>query len=403
MVRETKYYDVLGVHPNATPEEIKKAYRKLALQHHPDKSKDNGEKFKEISQAFEVISDPKKRRIYDEGGEQAIKEGGAEGSGFHNPMDIFEMFFGGGGRSRGPRRGKDAVYQLSVKLEELYNGCVRKLSITRNSICSKCDGRGGKSGAVQQCRTCRGTGVQTHIRQLGIGYVQQIQSTCSVCRGEREIIDPKDCCKTCEGKKVVREKKVIEVPIDKGMADGESIKFAGEGDREPGLEPGDVIIVIDEQAHDRFVRRRTDLIYTMPLTLNEALCGFTRTIDTLDNRTLVLTSKPGEVFTSSDYRAIEGEGMPRYKSPFEKGRLIVRFQVIFPPNNFLPTNKLNQLRELLPPPVHIDDIPQDAEEVVLHPFDPERDTQQHHGRRAEAYDDDDATEGGNPRVQCASA
>jgi DnaJ family protein A protein 1 len=318
-------------------------------------------------------------------------------------MDIFDMFFGGGGRSRGPRRGKDAVYQLSVKLEELYNGATRKLSITRNTICPKCDGRGGKAGAVQQCRACRGTGIQTHVRQLGIGYVQQIQSTCSVCHGEREIIDPKDCCKTCEGKKVVREKKVIEVPIDKGMADGESIKFSGEGDKEPGLEPGDVIVVVDEQPHERFVHRRMDLIHTMSLTLSEALCGFTRTIDTLDNRTLLLTSKPGEVFTSAEYRSIEGEGMPRYKSPFEKGRLIIKFQVIFPPSNFLPPAKLDQLRDLLPPPAQIDEIPADAEEVVLHPFDPERDAQQQQGRRGEAYEDDDGAESSNPRVQCASA
>ncbi|VDP95593.1 unnamed protein product, partial [Echinostoma caproni] len=370
MVHETKYYDILGVSPNATLEEIKKAYRRLALQYHPDKSRDNGEKFKEISQAFEVISDPKKRRIYDEGGEQAIKEGGVDVGGFHNPMDLFEMFFGGGGRSRGARKGKDAVFQLSVKLEELYSGAVRKLSITRNNICAKCEGRGGKPGAVQTCKTCRGTGIQTHIRQLAPGYVQQIQSTCSTCRGEREVIDPKDCCKACEGKKVVREKKVIEVAIAIGMADGERIKFAGEGDREPGLEPGDVIIVLDEQAHDRFIRRRMDLIYTLTLTLSEALCGFTRTIDTLDNRTLLLHSKPGEVFKGSEFRAIEGEGMPKYKSPFEKGRLIVKFQVVFPPNDFLPPAKLNQLRELLPPPDHVDDVPEDAEEVVLHPFDP---------------------------------
>lgn len=400
---ETKYYDILGVRPSATQEEIKKAYRKLALQHHPDKTGSDGEKFKEISQAFDVIGDPEKRRLYDKGGEEALKEFSSDGPSFRNPMDIFEMFFGGGGRSRGPRRGKDTVHQLSVTLEELYNGAVRKLAISRNNICSKCEGRGGKAGAVQECPTCQGSGVQVRIHHLGVGFVQQVQSVCSNCKGEREIIDPKDRCKACDGKKVIREKKVIEVPIDKGMADGESIKFSGEGDRDPGLEPGDVVIVIDEQPHERFVRRRTDLIYTMPLTLNEALCGFSRTIQTLDNRTLALTSKPGEVFTSSAYRAIEGEGMPRYRNPFEKGRLIIKFQVTFPPNNFLPQDKLRQLRTLLPPPTQIDDIPHDAEEVVLHPFDPERDSQQHHDRRGEAYDDEDGHEGGNPRVQCASA
>lgn len=403
MVAETKYYDILGVRPNASQEDIKKAYRKLALQHHPDKTGSDGEKFKEISQAFDVIGDPQKRRIYDEGGEQAIKEGSSDSGPFRNPMDIFEMFFGGSGRSKGPRRGKDTVHQLSVKLEELYNGAVRKLAINRNNICSKCDGRGGKAGAVQECSTCQGSGVQVRIHHLGVGFVQQVQSVCSTCKGERQIIDPKDRCKVCEGKKVVREKKIIEVPIDKGMSDGESIKFSGEGDRFPGLEAGDIIIVLDEQSHDRFVRRGSDLIYTMPLSLSEALCGFSRTVLTLDNRTLHLKSKPGEVIPSLAYRAVEDEGMPRYKNPFEKGRLIVRFQVAFPPNGFLPQDLLRQLRTLLPPPTHVDDVPPDAEEVVLHPFDPEHDSQQHYDRRGATYDDEDGHESGGQRVQCASA
>ncbi|CAH8492127.1 unnamed protein product [Heterobilharzia americana] len=400
MVCETKYYELLGVSPTATEAEIKKAYRKLALQFHPDKCPDNPEKFKEISQAFMVLSDPAKRKIYDRGGEQALKEGGGESGGMADPMDIFQMFFGGG-RSRGPRRGKDCVHQLSVTLEELYNGSTRKLGVTRKVICDKCQGRGGKAGAVMPCRTCRGTGIQTHIRQLDVGFVQQIQSTCSTCRGEREIIDPKDCCKKCEGKKVVRETKVIEVPIDKGMSDGQTIRFSGEGDREPGLEPGDLIVSLDEQQHDRFIRRRTDLIYTLVLSLSEALCGFQRVIRTLDDRALVINSRPGEVFTNKDYRAIDAEGMPRYKNPFEKGRLIVKFDIAFPKKDFLPMAQLESLRKLLPPPACIEDIPEDAETVALQPFDPEHDQQ--HDRRQEVYEDDDAAESGNPRVQCASA
>nr|CAX70970.1 DnaJ (Hsp40) homolog, subfamily A, member 1 [Schistosoma japonicum] len=315
-------------------------------------------------------------------------------------MDIFHMFFGGG-RARGPRRGKDCVHQLSVTLEELYNGGSRKLGVTRKIICDKCQGRGGKAGAVVTCHMCRGTGIQTHVRHVSAGFVQQVQTTCSVCKGEKEIINPKDCCKKCEGRKVVRETKVIEVSIDKGMSDGQTIKFAEEGDCEPGLQPGDLIITLDEQQHKHFIRRRNDLIYTMVLSLSEALCGFHRVIHTLDDRTLLITSKPGEVFTNKDFRAIEGEGMPRYKNPFDKGRLIVKFDISFPKNDFLPKAQLESLRKLLPPPTCIEDTPEDYETVELHPFDPELDQQQHD--RREMYEDDDGNESSNPRVQCASA
>jgi len=129
MVKDTKYYDILGVKPNSTPDELKKAYRKLAMKFHPDKNPNEGEKFKAISQAYEVLSDAKKREIYDRGGEDAIKEGGSGHSG-RSPMDIFDMFFGGGGgRSRGPQKGKDVVHQLQVSLEDLYNGSTRKLAL----------------------------------------------------------------------------------------------------------------------------------------------------------------------------------------------------------------------------------------------------------------------------------
>lgn len=144
MVKETGYYDCLGVQPTATPDELKKAYRKLALKYHPDKNPNEGEKFKLISQAYEVLSNPEKRSIYDEGGEQALKEGPGGGGGFHSPMDIFDMFFGmGRGRAdrSGPKRGKDVVYQLSVSLEELYNGVTRKLAVQKKALCDKCGGR----------------------------------------------------------------------------------------------------------------------------------------------------------------------------------------------------------------------------------------------------------------------
>ncbi|KAL3312510.1 DnaJ (Hsp40), subfamily A, member 4 [Cichlidogyrus casuarinus] len=398
-VRETKLYDTLEVQPTATDEELKKAYRKLALKYHPDKNPDAGEKFKEISYAFDVLSDKNKREAYDRGGEQALKEGFSEG-GMHNPMDLFQMFFGGG-RSRGPRKGENTTHHLPVSLEELYNGNVRKISITKNVICDKCDGIGGKEGSVKKCTTCKGTGFEVRIRQIGPGMIQQMQSPCSSCHGSKEMIDPKDRCNRCEGKKVVRERKVIEINIDKGMKNSQTIKFKNEGDQEPGVEPGDVVIILDEQPHQVFQRRGGDLVVKHQITIADALCGFQHVITTLDERSIVFGTKPGEVISPHDIKSIDDEGMPTYRRPFEKGRLIIQFDIQFPPNGFLPLDKLEALKSLLPKSDPVT-IPEDAEHCAMHVFDPHSDSRRH-GHDSNAYDEDDDEEGGGQRVQCASS
>ena len=155
-------------------------------------------------------------------------------------------------------------------------------------------GVGGKEGAVQRCPNCRGTGMQIRVQQLGPGMMQQIQSMCGECQGQGERIDPKLRCKKCTGKKVNRERKILEVSVDKGMEDGQKITFGGEGDQEPGLEPGDIIIVLDEKEHATFKRNGTDLIMKMNINITEALCGFKKSIATLDNRTLIIQTIPGK-------------------------------------------------------------------------------------------------------------
>lgn len=396
MVKETKYYDILEVKPSCTPEELKKAYRKLALKYHPDKNPNEGEKFKLISQAYEVLSNPDKRRIYDEGGEQALKEGGT-GVGGTSPMDIFDMFFGGGGRSRRERRGKDVVHQLSVTLEELYNGSVRKLALQKSVLCASCEGLGGKKGAVERCTTCRGSGMQIRVQQIGPGMVQQIQSICVECHGQGELINAKDRCKTCNGKKVVRERKVLEVHIDKGMLDGQKITFSGEGDQEPGLEAGDIIIVLDEKEHSVFRRSNDNLVMRMQLSLIESLCGFQKTVRTLDDRELIVSSLPGQVFKQGDVKCILNEGMPHYRNPFEKGRLIIQFSVEFPQQ--LPLEVIPQLEKLLPPRPEVL-VSDQAEEVMLMDFNPEFEARRQREYR-EAYEDDDHHPGARG-VQCAT-
>lgn len=412
MVKETAYYDILGVSPNCTEEELKKSYRKLALKYHPDKNPSEGERFKAISQAYEVLSNPEKREIYDHGGEQAIKQGHSGGmSSDHNPMDIFEMFFGGGRqRERGPKKGKDIIYQLSVTLEELYNGATRKLAISKKVVCDKCEGRGTKSPSIgpQKCTSCRGTGMKVRLEQVGPSIVQRIESKCNDCIGQGEIIPHKDKCKNCEGKKISREKKIIEVHIDKGMEDGQKITFANEGDMEPGLDlPSDIIVILDEKPHERFKRcQGNDLLTTLELNLNESLCGFTRAIKTLDDRILILRAHPGEVTKHGSFKSIPSEGMPIHRNPFDKGNLLVQISVQFPDE--IDPVMATQLEKLLPPKPEID-FPltgENVEEITMLDFDP-RSNRGRGGRggRSEAYqeEDDDAYSGGmsgGPGVQC---
>ncbi|KAJ8339812.1 hypothetical protein SKAU_G00344450 [Synaphobranchus kaupii] len=398
MVKETGYYDMLGVKPNASAEELKKAYRKLALKFHPDKNPTEGEKFKQISQAYEVLSDAKKREVYDRGGEKAIKEGGTGGGGgFGSPMDIFDMFFGGGGRMHRERRGKNVVHQLTVSLEDLYNGATRKLAVQKNVICDRCEGRGGRKGAVEPCLSCRGSGVQVRLQQLGPGLVQQVSSVCSGCHGQGQRISQRDRCKTCAGRKITRQKNILEVHIDKGMRDGQKIVFNGEGDQEPGLEPGDIVIVLDQKAHPVYTREGESLIMNMELQLVEALCGFQKPVQTLDNRTLLITSHPGELIRPGDRKCVMNEGMPMHRRPFEKGRLIILFSVVFPRENFLPATRLKELESFLPRMEASDDSDSMEDDLYIYAdledYDPARDR-----RRFHAMEDEDYHAGGG--VQC---
>ncbi|CAD6883923.1 unnamed protein product [Tilletia controversa] len=413
MVKDTKFYDLLGVSPEASEAELKKAYRKKALALHPDKGGDP-EQFKEVTAAYESLSDPQKRELYDRFGEQGLNESGGMGGGM-DPQDLFSQLFGGGGgsffggggggggRPRGPRKGKDLVHRVKATLEELYKGKTVKLALQKHVICVKCEGRGGKEGSVKKCTGCNGNGIKVVLRQLG-PMVQQMQQTCQECTGTGEVIAPKDRCKTCSGKKVVQERKVLEVRVDKGMEDGQQITFKEEADQAPNTIPGDVIFVVDEQPHPHFKRRKNDLICEVEVDLLTALAGGQIQIEHLDDRALHVQLNPGEVIKPDAMKVVREQGMPSYRH-HELGDLYIKFNVTFPES--MPEASIPLLEQALPPRNPLPKLKKDLEieEVQLEDLS-ERETRGSGGSRgpgAMDLDDDEDGPGGGPQVQCAQS
>jgi len=401
MVKERKFYELLDVPVDASDADLKKAYRKKALRLHPDKGGDP-ELFKEVTHAYEILSDPQKRSLYDRLGEAGLSEQG--GMGGMDPQDLFSQLFGGGGgffggggpsRQAGPRKGKDLVHRVNVTLEDLYKGKTTKLALTRHVICNKCNGKGGKEGAVRQCSSCSGRGVKVTLRQIG-PMLQQIQQPCNECEGAGEVINQRDRCKTCVGKKVISERKFLEVHIDKGMKAGQTITFAGESDQAPDVVPGDVVIVIEEKPHERFKRDGNDLWVDVEIDLLTAIGGGQFTILHLDERALAVNIPPGEVVKPGDLKAIPGQGMPSYRH-HEPGDLFVRLQVAFPES--IDTALIPQLEAALPPRKPVQTFPKNIllEEVELSALDARQQREQ--ARHDDGMDED---EPGEPRVQCAN-
>jgi len=404
MVKETEFYDRLELSPDATTEEVKKAYKKFAIKYHPDKNLNNPsavEKFKDIGEAYEVLGDDKKRKMYDQYGKDAMKEGGFSG---HSAEDIFSSifggspfsnFFGGGGRG-GPKKGENIVHELQCTLEDLYKGKTTKLAVQRNVICTKCDGSGCKAGVdAGKCKTCDGRGIRIIIKQMG-PMIQQMQTVCQDCGGKGETVKEEDKCKNCKGKKVIKEKKVLQVYVDQGMVHGQKIVFSGEADEAPGLEPGDIIFVVSEKKHDLFKRNGNDLYMEYNLPLTEALCGFGFTVKHLDDRMILVKSEKGEVIKPGDIRSIVNEGMPTHKHPFEKGNLYIKFNIEFPKPGFLKDKQTEQLESILGARRPIPKKTIDMEEVTLVKV---AENEQSQGRRHQQEEEEE--ESGGQRVQCA--
>ncbi|GLI78499.1 type I HSP40 co-chaperone [Penicillium ochrochloron] len=412
MVKDTKYYECLGVDPSATEAQLKSAYKKGALKFHPDKNTNNpdaAEKFKELSHAYEILSDPQKRQIYDQYGEEGLEGGGAGGG--MNAEDLFSQFFGGGGafggmfgggmRDTGPKKARTIHHVHKVNLEDIYRGKVSKLALQKSVICSGCEGRGGKDGAVKECTGCNGSGMKTMMRQMG-PMIQRFQTVCPDCNGEGEIIRDKDRCKKCNGKKTVVERKVLHVHVDKGVRDGHKIEFRGEGDQMPGVMPGDVVFEIEQKPHARFQRKNDDLFYQAEIDLLTALAGGTIHIEHLDERWLTVNIAPGEVIVPDAIKVIPGQGMPSFRH-HDFGNLYIKFDVKFPEKDQL--QNLELLEQVLPPRPQQNQPPADAmvEDFELEDIDGNENSQARaHGAAGAMDEDDDDVPPGAERVQCAS-
>jgi len=348
-VDTTKYYKILGVDKNASKDEIKKAYRTLVRTKHPDKG-GSEEEFQNIQLAYDTLSDENKRKVYDEYGEEGIKEGmtGEE------PKDIFDLFTGGG-RKNVRRKTKSVLQAMEVSLEDIFIGKEKYLEIKRYRICKKCKGNGSKDpNANTKCPGCNGKRVKLVVQRMG-NTILQSQQTCPDCRGEGYIIKNEDKCTQCKGQKVNQESKTLKILLDKGAPDGKRYTFEGESDEMPGYDPGDVIIEIRIKKHELFERSGADLTMKADISLLEALTGFQLLITHLDGRKVLINSKKGEIIKPGMMKTVKECGMPFYDHPTRFGNLYIRFNVHFPKG--LKDTQKEALQKLFPKiMLHIKDI-----------------------------------------------
>ncbi len=340
------YYEVLGVGKNATPEEIKKAYRKKAIQFHPDKNpgnKEAEENFKEAAEAYEVLSNPEKKQRYDQFGHAGMSGaagGGGFGGGFSDIEDIFSAFgdifgghfggFGGfgGSRGRGGRRvsrGSDLRVKVKLNLSEIVNGVEKKLKVKKYVPCQHCNGTGAKnSSSFSTCNTCHGTGQVTRITNTLLGQMQTT-STCPTCQGDGKIIT--DQCNHCAGEGVIRDEEVISVKIPPGVGEGMQLNVSGRGNagRRGGIN-GDLLVVITEEDHPDLIRDDNNLIYNLFLSFPEITLGTTAEIPTVEGKVKVKIdagTQPEKILR------LRGKGIPDVNG-YGKGDLLVRVHVWIP-------------------------------------------------------------------------
>lgn len=343
MATKRDYYEVLGVDKNATPEELKKAYRKLALQYHPDRNpgdKEAEEKFKEAAEAYDVLSNPEKKARYDQFGHAGVD--GAYGQGGMNMDDIFSQFgsifgdlfgggfrtgftgFGGGGAARRVLRGTNLRIKVKLTLEEIDRGCEKKIKVSKFVPCKTCHGSGARDGKTDTCPHCHGSGVVTETKRTILGMMQT-QSACPHCGGEGRVV--KDKCPDCHGDGIVKSDEIITINIPAGVQDGMQLAIQGQGNAAPrGGIAGDLIVLVEELEHDTFERQDANLYYNAFITYSDAAMGASVEIPTLNGKVKI---KVESGTPSGRVVRLRGKGLP-VMNGYGRGDLLVSLNVWVP-------------------------------------------------------------------------
>ena len=344
------FYDILGVTKNATAEEIKKAYRKLAIKYHPDKNpndKSAEDKFKEAAEAYEVLSNPEKKQRYDQYGHAGVGSaagGGGYGGGGMNMEDIFSQFgdiFGGGGgspfdsffggsqsRGGGGRRvakGSNLRIKVKLTLEEIANGAEKKIKVNKQIACKTCDGSGAKDkNAVSTCKTCGGSGAVRRVTNTILGQMQTT-ATCPTCHGNGQQITAK--CGACHGEGTVRGEETITINIPAGVSEGMQLSMAGKGNAAPnGGVPGDLIILIEELAHDTLKREGNNIVYDLHVSIVDAALGYSAEVPTIDGKAKIKIEAGTQ---SGKLLRLKGKGIPEVNS-YHRGDQIIHVNIWTP-------------------------------------------------------------------------
>lgn len=336
------YYEILGVSKSASDDEIKKAYRKLAIKFHPDKNPDDKgaeDKFKEAAEAYEILSNSEKRQRYNQFGYAGVggaSQGGGGGyGGGMNMDDIFSQFgdifggggFGGGSRGGGGRRvvrGSNLRIKVKLNLQEVAKGSEKKLKVNKFVSCGTCKGSGAKNGQFDTCKLCNGSGVQVRTQQTFLGAMQT-QSTCSGCNGEGKTV--KDKCNTCNGDGIIRAEEVITINIPAGVAEGMQLSVGGKGNAAPrGGINGDLLVLIEEEEHPELKRDGSNLFYDGYVSFADATLGTSIEIPTVDAK-VKIKIEPGT--QSGKVLRLKGKGLPDVNS-YGTGDLLVNINVWTP-------------------------------------------------------------------------